>query len=70
MLYFSGVVLDLDKQIFPWQMFFLGGGGGLVSLYIRFVLQSGTYGTSEFCCFHLPSGQEMKFVHEDSNSRM
>jgi hypothetical protein len=26
---FGGVVLDLDKYIFPWQgFFFLGGGGG------------------------------------------
>jgi len=24
MFYFWGVVLDLDKYIFPWQMYFLG----------------------------------------------
>jgi len=23
--YFRGVILDLDKYIFPWQTYFLGG---------------------------------------------
>ena len=38
----GGVVLDLDKYLFPWQTYLQGEGGGSS---IRVILHSGKYGT-------------------------